>query len=481
MSNVHLDFQFVSAYEVQRDFGEEAMQYLIAATPQCLIAATFFVSCRSIFPKHLLDSWASTTRPAWYICRHCGEEFHSFIPYPDYINRVCPDCWHAYSQPCALCGVLHHPNDIQIANEAVVNGEVQENVPICEHCYNANFFTCDDCGDVFETRLMDSYCIEDTGETLCRACYEQGSYFQCEDCGRYFSNEELYECQGALLCSSCYNEATEEDYGNERLNEYSYKPHPQFHSLPSESSRLYFGVENEFSFEDPGSRYDFLESCPDEDFYYFKEDSSLDYGAEMVTHPATLAWLQSHRDILADCFKAARFAIIQDGLHVHVSRKNMSYAHENRFAAFVYACHEQLYPVARRHANHYCQDLGMPETGEDIKNTHRHGRYCAVNFDNYHTVEVRIFAATRNVNTYLACVECVHAIYQFTKSCVHLSEILHEPHRVWRQFFAYISADKRYRELTALYLTPEEQEDLCFRQDNAEHRKKASSSPNKAR
>ena len=70
---------------------------------------------------------------------------------------------------------------------------------ICEDCYNNNYFTCADCGEIFHTDY--GFCLN--GEIYCEECLDNIS-FVCADCGDRHHNDEMHELQnGDLICTRC--------------------------------------------------------------------------------------------------------------------------------------------------------------------------------------------------------------------------------------------------------------------------------------
>ena len=382
-------------------------------------------------------------------CLIC-DEWHSIesdylTPVYNYRNEkkgyICLDCIErgdndTLYEKCDECGRYYDVDDLEYLER------YEESV--CPRCLASDFSKCPDCGEYYRDSDT-SYYIEDNDETICESCYENGEYFCCDSCGDYFS-ENSYAGDG--MCQRCYEEENE----NELLFNYGYKPSPAFHHI-GENSKLYFGVENEFSFYDYSDRNNALEAIEKANFdslFYCKEDASLENGVETVTHPFTLGYMLKNRKRFANMLARIEEngALCRDGLHVHVSRSAMSEAHENRFGAFIYANLANLLPVARRSSNSYCKSKASPKNGYDVQRiSSERDRYFAVNYTNRNTIELRIFRDTCKVTEYFASVQLVHAIYQFTKNCCKITEILQNPDTTWRNFLQYIGQEKRYYDL----------------------------------
>ena len=434
--------QFFNADEVR----QSEWHYLYDNTP----FADYFVHCNECGKIEYIDNIMNIddnnycidcAKKLWYFdqlvkCCVCGNYFFYQTNYRYNGNHICEQCFEDDDnlRLCDDCGDVFDYDDLT----EVASGDL-----VCEECLEDDYTECPDCGDYVHNDSEWIY-ITDTDERICRNCYENGNYFYCESCGDHFS-ERAYGGDG--MCEDCYEGESEHD----NLSSYSYKPRPYFHSM-GESSKLYFGPENEFSFHDYRERNACLDDIQDynfDDLMYFKEDSSLDYGIEVVGHPMTLNYAIAHKKQFKEFFHYLKNcgAIARDGLHVHVSRKNMTKAHQNRFGSFIYACQEYLMPIARREPNHYCQALDKAERGLDIiGQTSTASRYRMVNYQNYSTIELRIFHDTLDVREFLAAIEFTHAVYQFTKSSVTITQIIQD-NDIWQRFVAYIAEDKRYSDL----------------------------------
>ena len=360
-----------------------------------------------------------------YVCRDCLE---------------CGDCFESIAR-CEDCGRLHDIDHLTNINEFEPHN-------VCNSCLDSDYFYCEDCNNYFPRGVVNRYYIDDADATICENCYQNGDYFECERCGTYYTMREYAEDD---LCNSCYEEVNDESE-HSLLHCYGYKPEPKMHHC-NERSKLTFGTENEFSFPSYSERNSCLDEFDDVNFdnlHYCKEDSSLSYGIEFVSHPFTLNYMRQNRKHFERLFKVIRQneAEADDGLHVHIAKGAMSEAHQCRFGAFVYTFLDKLRVVARRSCNDYCKPKSKPDTGEDVFDLQQEGdRYFAVNYTNRHTVELRIFKDTLSVNHYFAAVELCHSIYQFTKNKVNITAILRTPGATWLDFLEFVGSDKRYFEL----------------------------------
>ena len=430
-------------------------------------------------------------------CRYTGKEFgicedcYTLIEVEKLVTafdsegrevRVCESCLHSNFQQCEDCGEWHSKDHDFI--------EVENFGPICQDCYDeGGFFSCEECGKTF-TEDCAIY-IEGKEIYVCEDCAEE-NYYKCDFCGRYtdydhaiFSQDypqtcichdcydsgsyEICASCGAIVCTDTNDFGTYTDNGyycadctpeNTAVKSYSYKPKPVFHKSAKdpEKGNLYFGIELEFSHDSYGYREDNLNKAIDclnsgefEQDYYFKEDSSLECGFETVSHPRTLnSWLEE-REKFEKWLSFAADNVLEgrDGLHIHISRKGMSIPHMTRFSAFMSMYSEQARIIARRNST-YSTYREKPHNGREVKGLLRNrSRYEAVNWENSSTVELRIFRNTTDVQTFYACLEFAHALYQFTKSHTSLLEILKG--KAWIEFLKFIKTDERYQDLCSYF------------------------------
>jgi hypothetical protein len=151
------------------------------------------------------------------ICIECGEEH-------DIEDNI--DCCHNGYSCCADCGVRIVDED----DEYYVNGEVycrdcvsycdyceeyhrqdshwidNENIYVCEYCYNEYFTCCDNCGN--DVRREDVTEID--GEWICESCLDQ-YYTRCDECGAYVLDTEIHRHEDDYLCEDCYTARTEDE------------------------------------------------------------------------------------------------------------------------------------------------------------------------------------------------------------------------------------------------------------------------------
>lgn len=412
-------------------------------------------------------------------CVECGNgiQHGHGMPLPsDYDGLLCARCAALSTHSCDECG-----KKFLAPYTGFIDTRDGVNVALCQSCYEHSYFTCSHCGHIFHD--IDGICPDDSDDIFCADCAEQELY-KCDGCGDYFlnSNNVFRDSYGHCVCHNCmdngdygicadcneichsdymtYNEYTGYLYCNDcieyysdnmdnRVHDYGYKPETIFHKTDNDSKRpSYMGVELELSHRDEGYLTDTLDNLEryqgnDEENYYLKQDSSLQNGVEIVSHPRTLNSWHDMRESIVDMFeRIAPYAIAgRDGLHVHISRRGMSPAHMVRFGAFIAAEQDNVEIVARRRSDGWAAFGVKPKNGADCKNcAHSVSRYQAVNWENRSTVELRVFASTLDPIEFFAAIEFAHAAYQFTKTQCNINQIVRG--ETWPMFLHFLSANK---------------------------------------
>ncbi len=265
------------------------------------------------------------------------------------------------------------------------------------------------------------------GVTLCEAC--RNNVHECDWCGCL--TEEDYGDANTTLCEYCRDNAHECDWcgclvrrgeecscGRCGIHEYSYTPRPDFRG----KGPLYFGIELEMEFE--GHDWDGL---PDDGYLYAKHDGSLTCGVEIVSHPASWEWLCSEG-------RAAWQQILDwrldrgyrsyntgtCGMHVHMSRDAFTTFHLYKWLQFFYQNPQFILDISRRSAGTLARwaSLDGPSATSDLiakaKDGRGKSRYEAINLNNPHTIEIRIFRGTLHPSGFWRNLEFLRCLYNYT-------------------------------------------------------------------
>ena len=371
------------------------------------------------------------------------------------------------TRKCRKCEEKY-PADVMLASnkDLPVNGTLKAYY-YCEDCYYDTFEHCAYCDDTHYTD--DTRYIEYMDETVCDGCFSE-HYFICKDCQNSTNNSHRYEtvdgywyCEDCIWdnhsqCGNCcdithhedlhYDSATDEHYCNSCYQEqsiiksYSYKPTPIFHTAKNERSymnqetrekRLVFGFELEVENEGNFTHNDCAEKLKEigGDLLYFKEDSSISNGFEIVSHPMTYAYFKENKDMLKKLLKKAVSLGLRSyntstcGLHISLCRKAFSHSHYLKFVNFFNSTknHGILKAISQRQESqlHWCALTKFSNKNELIKfsklknNGQSLDRYLALNIRNKSRLEVRLFRGTLKLDSFLKGFECVFAIFDFCK------------------------------------------------------------------
>lgn len=303
-------------------------------------------------------------------------------------------------------------------------------------------YTCEWCGEDGEYNpadedYPDSFHYLDNGEVVCNDCsYDAYTCYSCETVGHCDSSCWCDDCC-ETYCETCYHESSDHRCirNNESIHEYSYMPDLEFHGADSTMPDLYMGVE----LETQGSTYDADELVrfvknDDESHAYLKEDCSIS-GVEIVTHPMTLDYHRNEYN-WQGLINAAETDGFHDGtgagLHVHISRAGLAGTRaeraqvETNVLAMLEIHWDKWVELARRDDSHWApKNLGnLTVNKTNLERGKSGGHYSALNFDNYDTLEFRMFRSTMDVDVIQATLEGVY-IMAFMAKHRSLENILH--------------------------------------------------------
>ena len=373
------------------------------------------------------------------VCRDCAEQAgfvqcadcEEWVPedeiyYTHDGDPICQDCYDDNYFTCEECGEIHNVDDM-----VAVNRNYSDECYVCEDCAENDYYRCDACGEYVSRRHL----TYDGNLTICDDCSD--NYTQCADCDAVVHVDNAYydEDSGYSYCPDC----AEDHRRCRHIHDYGYKPAPEFKLLAEEirSDTLTFGVELEV--DDGDDAEELAEELDDlGEPIYMKHDGSLDEGVEIVTHPCSLAYHKEQLDwcqISATCtdheFKSHDTSTC--GLHIHVGRAQMGSDPDSRavtagnLVLLVNAVWDKLVPFTRRTESKLSRWAARNEIPErslllnfpdaDITrvalSTSKNGRYQAVNLGPRDTVELRIFRGTLKVTTLLASLQLVSNLTKY--------------------------------------------------------------------
>lgn len=153
------------------------------------------------------------------------------------------------------------------------------------------------------------------------------------------------------------------------------------------------------------------------------------------------------------------------GLHIHVNRNAFGESEDEqeeiiaKILYFVEKHWNEIFKFSRRRKssmNRWSARYGFEKTGREILNKAKsgsNGRYVAVNLNNYHTIEFRLFRGTLKYNTFITTLQLVNEICNVALS---MSEEEIEE-QSWNDFVAEISHKEliQYLKERKLYINEE--------------------------
>lgn len=376
-----------------------------------------------------------------FVCDDCGERKPIAERNDVECKVVCDDCLFDKYTVCDVCGNY-------IANESIIYCN-DDGRYICHDCLEDSdgYFTCEHCGAVHLSFHHNMVYLNDVdAEEWCDDCVERSTFY-CEGCDRSFSDECEAEQGVCEFCASRVQKSEDIRYWSapSGVRSYSYKPTPCYcvteEQAKEKAADEYILLGPELEMEDHRNYGENADNDADYmneklDFSYCKHDGSLDDGIELVFHPASIEYFMSKKETLAEVFgEMIRKGYTSHkngncGLHVHVSLKALT--KDNAYATCALArivdnLWDELVCFSRRTeyqldrwASRY--DTKYLEFTEIVKAIKKYGRYTAVNMQNRHTVEIRIFRGTLNVNTFLATLQLVERLAEISTICYNADD-----------------------------------------------------------
>ena len=361
-------------------------------------------------------------------CHATTEDEYDYVWLDEFDGLTCSDCFFI----CGHCETACSNNDSYY---------IEGRGDWCSDCYNNSGFYCSNCENNYYERDINIVRITDTGDCYCYECASD-NFNNCDECGDYYETE----------CGEC-------DFSPRLINSYQYKPDPTFYGMDKHG--LYLGLELESEIRSNKineSALLFKDNVPE---VYLKQDSSINSGGyngyEIVSHPLSFSYWQNNMshlfeavDTIREDYQARSWDSDSCGIHIHLSRKGFkSGAHMHRWINFIYKNVEPLTKYAGRKPNRYAQwndvwkfdEYGRPTFS--LKNKILGGqfteRYSAVNTQNEHTLELRIFRGTTKPEGILATLEFAHASVEYTRDMT-LSDVKLGMLK-WEWFCDYVQAN----------------------------------------
>jgi hypothetical protein len=249
-------------------------------------------------------------------------------------------------------------------------------------------------------------------------------------------------------CGDCgYMDCDECNPSTDIIHYHDYRPDPIFHG----DGPLYLGMELEVE----AARYtraddaEYLQSAMGE-LVYLKEDGSIDYGFEIVTHPMSYSWAMENFpwEVLSALKSRGCSVNRRVGIHVHVSRAAFGgESHMYRWMKFVYRNAPQVRRLARRNSTEWASfDPYYRAQVKDYVKGGKGDRYQAINPNNTDTLEVRVFASSLKPNEVKAALAFVAATVEYTRG-LDSQKIIQGRGWAWDAFVEWLRVHDEYAPL----------------------------------
>jgi hypothetical protein len=302
-------------------------------------------------------------------------------------------------------------------------------------------------------------------KAICANCLKH--FVTCKACACFFKPDELKYNH----CPTCIERAPENIIRN-----YSFKVEDNFdmrHGVTSidtqtEQNRkfgvdkpigfpkdeIFYGVELELASSNLGLDVLIVDSLIRKGkvaFATLKKDSSIKpKGYEIVSVPATL---EEHRNLWNEFFEKlppTSHPFRSCGMHVHASRSRMSDLQIAKMLVFLHAKENRPFVelIAGRTSNPQ-NDFTKPKTFLDVRKVV--DRHTALNLNNEHTIEFRIFASTRDKRIFLKNLEFVRAIIKFADWSANSIKSATN----WRKFVDWVMQRRKDYEYLCLFFETE--------------------------
>ena len=320
---------------------------------------------------------------------------------------------------------------------------------------------CSLCSDVGTTFIV---CVDsnDNAVVICKNCFDVINPISCSLCGKEISynfvkdsNDSVVKFDNAkitkhgFICQNCFGRGDKDSfiYKSNNLHDYYYKPDAKFKKLTNESeNNLYLGVELQVGLASSSSKVS--EFCNNHagSIFYFKRDGSIaGHGCEIVTYPCTLAfhksansnWDKLFEDLRVCGFKSGAQA--NTGIHVHINRSYLTTIQIKKMDLFVNLYKDLFMKLARRGESSYARysNKTLRSWGHST-----YSRYAAINLQNEHTVQFRIFNGSIKKEDLFSSLQLVHALVYFTKEITY-SELYDKKDQTIKKFMDFVSENNQ--------------------------------------
>lgn len=290
--------------------------------------------------------------------------------------------------------------------------------------------------------------------------FKENGYIQKED-GTFIEKNKVFNWGGKLYSKENVLDEIREA-GREIIN-YTFKPKPIFrHTVELKHKQKgipFLGFELELTMEEGSGRkatalslIDYMIKNQMEDLIYFKSDSSIPHGFEIVSHPSTLSYWKKV-DLRGFLDKAKELGMVEHdscGLHVHVSKDALSKKEWWVVMSFLSKTANKILKLSRRDKSKtsYCKWTSNTNSGVmaalvegkgifDKMPPQNSDRTAAVNFQPEKSVEFRLFKSTSSVDELYASLGLVEAIIMFARKYSFMFVQDSKTSELWDEFTSF--------------------------------------------
>ena len=287
----------------------------------------------------------------------------------------------------------------------------------CDDCVEV----CSCCGETIARQLAEQ--PEDSDFWYCSRCLHSNCY-QCAECNRYYRYEDsLREVDNRWFCDDCYENHRPIISDYHSMKEYS---DIVFYGEADRCEELHIGIEIESDCDHRVERERIAGGVKDilGDFVNIENDGSLNYGFEVITHPATLNY---HLSMMPKYREAFEYLIDNDmrghdisttGMHYHMDRRYFGSKEDSSIAKLMYLVERYFkeFKIFARRTDAQCADwcrsrkqsyngkAGWIKQAvmESKAYSSYQQRYYNINLLNTDTIEIRLWKSTHNIETFEA-------------------------------------------------------------------------------
>lgn len=232
----------------------------------------------------------------------------------------------------------------------------------------------------------------------------------CHDCGTMSQRHDIDE----YGCPSCRDSKS-------KIHTYSTKVPEllKFKASKVNPKPLYLGVELEYEASSSRTQDAMFANKVLKDHAILKSDGSIHSGFEIVTCPATLdIHLEEFKSFFKDLkTKSGLYQDTNTGMHVHISRKDLSVLTVGKMTAFLNLKDNLRFieAIAGRTLNSYCKQDDRTVSYPLVVGAG--ARYNALNLNNRDTVEIRIFSTPETYEEFSYKLEFAEALTKYCSPC----------------------------------------------------------------